>query len=125
MGAVAITIKPINNANHPIVDSKGVLQREEVQYRQSVVNSFQLITQDTTAGAATFHLPTAASLPNQEFRCIKISSDGNLFTVAVAVGSTDVINKLGAWGAASLAIGTAQGANARLCSDGMSNWYVL
>jgi hypothetical protein len=123
MPVTAITIKPPSQVQRPIVDKAGIMLREFVTYLLSLTNTFQLFTADTTAGNFTQPLPLAASLPNQEVFAIKISADGNTFSLS-AQGS-DKINKQGAWGASALAVGTAQGAAARLKSDGNSNWYVI
>jgi len=123
--ATAITVKPLANVNHPFVEKAKdglVLTRIFASWLRTLVNSFVLITADTTAGNVAQNLPYPAS-PNCEVFAVKISSDGNAFSL-VAQGS-DVINKAGAWGASSLAVGTTQGANARLKYDGNSNWYVI
>jgi hypothetical protein len=123
MGAVAITIQPVPNSLRKITDAQGNLDLGFLRFLMQWANSFQLITCDTSAGSVALPLPLAASLPNQEIFAIKTSSDGNTFSLT-AQGS-DLINKLGAWGASSLTVGTAQGAVARLKSDGNSNFYVF
>lgn len=122
MPATVISIKPPGNVNHPIVDKAGVMLREFILYLLAIVNSFQLITGDTTSGSLAVTLPPANTAPNYEVFAIKISSDGNTFSLAAS--GTDKINKQGAWGASSLTVGTAQGAVARLKADGYANWYV-
>ena len=117
-----ISVKPPSNVNHPIVDGSGVMLREFVLYLLVLVNSFTLITQDTTAGNVIVPLPPANAAPNYEVFAIKISADGNTFSLAAS--GADRINKQGAWGASSLVVGNAQGAVARLKSDGNSQWYV-
>jgi hypothetical protein len=123
MPATAIAAKLFSDATHPIVDKNGVMTEDFAKYLMQLSNTFILLTGDTTAGNLTQPLPAATSLPNQEVFAIKISSDGNTFSLS-AQGS-DKINKQGAWGAAALTVGTAQGAAVRLKSDGNSNWYVV
>ncbi len=123
MTVTAVTIRPPLNVNQPIVDKNGVMRREFVQYITALINSFQLLLGDTTAGTVTQNLPPAASFPNQEVFAIKTSSDVHSFILA-AQGS-DVISKQGAWAASTLTVGTAQGAAVRLKSDGNSSWYVI
>jgi hypothetical protein len=123
MAAQPISLQPLNDVNHPIVDGSGVLKREFVQWLMTLVQSFLLIPQSTSGGNIAYPLPAANTIPNRELLIVKTSSDGN--TLSAAAQGNDLINKQGAWAAASLTIGTAQGAFARLRSDGMSNWYVL
>lgn len=125
MPVTSLTIKPLPDSVRRIVDEAGNISLAFLFYLMNLVNSFTLFTGDTTAGNFTQPLPLAASLPNQEVFAIKISADGNTFSLDVALGSSDKINKQGAWGASNLVVGTVQGAAARLKSDGNSNWYVI
>lgn len=122
--ATAITLKPLGNVRNPIVNAAGILTQAFVQWLMALINSFVLITADCTNGVVTQNLPYP-SAPNTEVFAVKVSDEGanNAFTLA-AQGS-DVINKAGAWGASTLAVGTTQGASARLKYDGNSNWYVI
>ena len=119
----AISLTPITNVSFPIVGKDGTMTREFLTWLTEIFNSFLLIPQSTAAGNVIYPLPSVKSMPNREIILIKTSSDGN--TLSASANGTDTINKQGAWGAASLTIGTAQGAFARLQGDGSSNWYVV
>jgi hypothetical protein len=122
MSATPISLQPVNNVTYRIADKEGTPSREFVNWLIGLVNSFLLIPQSTAAGPVAYPLPPAASMPNREIILIKTSADGN--ALSVAANGTDLINAQGAWGAANYTVGTAQGAVARLRSDGQSNYYV-
>lgn len=58
---------------------------------QTLTDSHDLVTGDSTGGAFTFTLPTASDLPGKEFTIQKISNDFSIITI----GAVTTLNTLG------------------------------
>jgi hypothetical protein len=88
-------------------------------------NGHPLMTVSTTGGSSNFPVPLAKLNQNVEITIVKTSADGNTPTLVPFPGSSDKFNSVGAWAAASYAMGTAQGSKVKIRSDGVTNWYIV